>query len=718
MKAWSFYNPTMMFVGATGSVLVLWFGGREMLAGNMTKGELTAFLVTLGLVYEPIGRLHSLNQIFQAGRAAAERVFDILDEEEEESLDDEGGHQVQQPVRGHVEYRGVSFAYNERLATLTGVSIEARPGETIALVGPTGAGKSTIINLLCRFYELPKTGGGDILLDGHSIRDITKSSLRGAIGYVTQESFLFNGTIRENLLLAHPKATTFELWNALEAANAKEFVQRLPQQLETEVGERGVRLSVGEKQRVSIARALLKNPPILLLDEATASVDTETERQIQQALDRLMQGRTSFVIAHRLSTVRHAHRIYVLDRGQVVEHGTHDELLSRPEGLYAELCQHAFLVDRPAGEAPSAELVAREAAAAAAARLALEASERERAVVAQQLAALRRQQSDTEQARSSLESELAHAVAGRAEQESVLTMTAAEAEAERRRLVRLDRDLAMSEASRLQLQQELVLAREELGALQAARDSIYAERELEQATKDVRIDELEARLEAATRQLAVAEQERYEWQAALTASSAAAAGPSAAVSGAAVAAAAEAAAERRRMVRLDRDLASSEAARLKLQEDLLVAQEELDSLRASHAAGRADQDVEHDEKDERLVELERELQALRRQHEESEERWRAEIRPDPVGHGRQDDLAGEKVSQLEQELAGLRQQQADHERFRLTLEAELALVRAANAKLEAGLPLVAPAPSLAAHPELPLQLPPSRPLVVYTSRGA
>ena len=827
MKAWSFYNPTMMFVGATGSVLVLWFGGREMLAGNMTKGELTAFLVTLGLVYEPIGRLHSLNQIFQAGRAAAERVFDILDEEEEESLDDEGGHQVQQPVRGHVEYRGVSFAYNERLATLTGVSIEARPGETIALVGPTGAGKSTIINLLCRFYELPKTGGGDILLDGHSIRDITKSSLRGAIGYVTQESFLFNGTIRENLLLAHPKATTFELWNALEAANAKEFVQRLPQQLETEVGERGVRLSVGEKQRVSIARALLKNPPILLLDEATASVDTETERQIQQALDRLMQGRTSFVIAHRLSTVRHAHRIYVLDRGQVVEHGTHEELLSRPEGLYAELCQHAFLVDRPAGEAPSAELVAREAAAAAAARLALEASERERAVVAQQLAALRRQQSDTEQARSSLESELAHAVAGRAEQQSVLTMTAAEAEAERRRLVRLDRDLAMSEASRLQLQQELVLAREELGALQAARDSIYAERELEQATKDVRIDELEAglaetrrqlavvegersaleervqagadgadevpemeawqeerrrlsadlaaaaagrrqleealtaaqaeraelvaqaaqapasaplasgseeaaalevataklheceaRLEAATRQLAVAEQERHEWQAALTASSAAAASPSAAVSGATVAAAAEAAAERRRLVRLDRDLASSEAARLKLQEDLLVAQEELDSLRAAHAAGRADQDVEHDEKDERLIELERELQALRRQHEESEERWRAEIRPDPVAHGREDDLAGEKVSQLEQELAGLRQQQADHERFRLTLEAELALVRAANAKLEAGLPLVAPAPSLAAHPELPLQLPPSRPLVVYTSRGA
>jgi len=354
MKAWSFYNPTMMFIGATGSVLVLWFGGREMLAGTMTKGELTAFLVTLGLVYEPIGRLHSLNQIFQAGRAAAERVFDILDAEEEESLDDAGGHQVQQPVRGHVEYRNVSFAYNERIATLANVSLEAKPGETIALVGPTGAGKSTIINLLCRFYELPKEGGGDILLDGHSIRDITKTSLRGAIGYVTQESFLFNGTIRDNLLLAHPKATTFELWAALEAANAKDFVQRLPQQLDTEVGERGVRLSVGEKQRVSIARALLKNPPILLLDEATASVDTETERQIQQALDRLMEGRTSFVIAHRLSTVRHAHRIYVFDRGRVVEQGSHDELLTHPDGLYAELCRHSFLVEKPAGEAVAA----------------------------------------------------------------------------------------------------------------------------------------------------------------------------------------------------------------------------------------------------------------------------------------------------------------------------------------------------------------------------
>jgi ATP-binding cassette subfamily B protein len=344
MRAWSAYNPSMMFIGATGSIIILWFGGQAALRGEMTAGALTKFLFLLGLLYEPIGRLHSLNQIFQAGRAAAERVFDILDAAEEESLDPAGGQALAPPIRGHLEYRNVSFAYSERSGTLTSVSLEARPGQTIALVGPTGAGKSTIINLLCRFYELPKSGSGDIFLDGHAIRDLSKNALRGAIGYVTQESFLFNGTVRENLLLARPGADDAELWAALEAANARDFVEHLPRGLDTSVGERGVRLSVGEKQRVSIARALLKNPPILLLDEATASVDTETERQIQQALDRLMEGRTSIVIAHRLSTVRHAHRIYVLERGRVVQEGTHDQLLQQDHGLYAELCRHSFLV--------------------------------------------------------------------------------------------------------------------------------------------------------------------------------------------------------------------------------------------------------------------------------------------------------------------------------------------------------------------------------------
>ena len=343
MRAWAVYNPAMLFVGALGSVLVLWFGGRAVLAGDMRHGDLVSFLLYLALFYEPIGRLHQLNQILQAGRAAGERVFDILDATEEDEPPAAGREQLAQPVRGHVEFRNVSFAYNERIATLKNVSIEARPGETIALVGPTGAGKSTIINLLCRFYELPD-GGGDIVLDGRSIHSVSRSDLRAAIGYVTQESFLFNGTVRDNLRLARESAGEDELWAALDAANAAEFVRRLPERLDTEVGERGVRLSVGEKQRISIARALLKNPPILLLDEATASVDTETERQIQQALDRLMEGRTSFVIAHRLSTVRHAHRIHVLNHGEVVETGTHTELW-RKGGLYAELCRHALLID-------------------------------------------------------------------------------------------------------------------------------------------------------------------------------------------------------------------------------------------------------------------------------------------------------------------------------------------------------------------------------------
>ncbi|MCH2059504.1 MAG: ABC transporter ATP-binding protein/permease [Verrucomicrobiales bacterium] len=337
MFAWAIYNPTMSFIGGFGFILVMGFGGKFVIDGQMTPGEITAFLLYLTLFYEPVGKLHQLNQMLQSGRAAGERVFEILDAVDEPGLGD-GAH-LPRPVRGHVRYEDVGFAYGEGVVTLSKVNLEARPGQTVALVGPTGAGKSTVINLLTRFYEYDS---GKIIIDGHEISQLDKGSLRGVIGYVTQESFLFNGTVRENLLIAERDASEERLWQVLEVANADAFVRKLPDGLDTRVGERGVKLSVGEKQRVSIARALLRNPPILLLDEATASVDTETERVIQEALERLMEDRTSFVIAHRLSTVRGADCIYALRDGQVIESGNHEQLLAL-DGLYAELCRTSFL---------------------------------------------------------------------------------------------------------------------------------------------------------------------------------------------------------------------------------------------------------------------------------------------------------------------------------------------------------------------------------------
>ncbi|QTN33536.1 ABC transporter ATP-binding protein [Akkermansiaceae bacterium] len=339
MKWWAVYNPSMSFASMLGYVLVLGFGAQAMIAGRMTVGDLTFFFLLLSLFYEPVGKLRQLNQMIFSSRAAGDRVFEIMDSEDEENAAE--GETLPERIRAHVRFENVSFAYGKQ-ATLTGLSLDAPPGCTVALVGSTGAGKSTVLSLLNRFYE---RDSGSITIDGTDIATLSKNSLREKLAYVTQEAFLFNGTVRENLLLAKRNASEEQIWKALEAANAAPFIRALPNLLDTNVGERGVKLSGGEKQRLSIARALLKDAPILLLDEATASVDSETERQIQAALDRLMENRTAFVIAHRLSTIQNADRIYVMDKGKVIEEGTHVELLAL-EGKYAELCSRSFLAER------------------------------------------------------------------------------------------------------------------------------------------------------------------------------------------------------------------------------------------------------------------------------------------------------------------------------------------------------------------------------------
>jgi ABC-type multidrug transport system fused ATPase/permease subunit len=344
MRVWAAYSPAMSFAGALGLTLVLWVGGRQVLADRITLGQLVGFVFYLGLFYEPIARLHGLNQMLQAARAAGERVFDILDAPVERHPGGEG-KELEQPPRSHetaarrhrgeVMYEHVGFSYNPDRVVLRNISLHAQPGEMVALVGPTGAGKSTLVNLLPAFYE---ASSGRILIDGENISDLSLADLRARISVVSQEAFLFNGNIRENILYGRLNATEEEMLAASKAANCHDFISHLPKGYDSRVGERGVKLSVGEKQRVSIARALLKDAPILILDEATASVDTATEKLIQEALERLMANRTSFVIAHRLSTIRKADQILVMRHGEIIERGTHESLIEA-NGLYCKLAR-------------------------------------------------------------------------------------------------------------------------------------------------------------------------------------------------------------------------------------------------------------------------------------------------------------------------------------------------------------------------------------------
>ena len=332
----SVFGPIIGLFAFAGLALILWFGGREVLDGRLSPGELISFLIYGMTVAASFAGVISVYAQFQEALGATKRVFEILDTEPD--VRDAPDAVELAAVKGAIELRDISFAYDDDQEVLRRINLEIAAGEIIALVGPSGAGKSTLFNLIPRFYD---PDGGDILIDGRDIRGLTQSSLRQHIGIVPQETLLFGGSIRENIMYGKLDAGESELIAAARSANAHDFIMELPAGYDTVVGERGIKLSGGQRQRVAIARALLKNPSILLLDEATSSLDNESEHLVQEALGRLMRNRTTLIIAHRLSTVRIAHRIAVLDRGRIVDLGTHDELMAR-RGLYAKLYEMQF----------------------------------------------------------------------------------------------------------------------------------------------------------------------------------------------------------------------------------------------------------------------------------------------------------------------------------------------------------------------------------------
>jgi len=333
-------HPLMQLFGGIGISLVVWYGGSQVLSGTSTPGTFFSFLTALIMIYEPLKGISRVNSTLQQGIAASERVFDVLDIEPD--VDEKNDAIVLPVIKDRIEFKDARFQYDAtNTEVLKGINLQVKTGEVLALVGPSGGGKSTLVNLIPRFFDVHS---GSLTIDGIDIRDVTLKSLRHQIGMVTQQTILFNDTVRNNITYGSPEASYEQIKDAARAAHALNFIQKLPKGFETIIGESGARLSGGERQRLSIARAILKNAPILILDEATSSLDTESEREVQQAIENLVQSRTTFVIAHRLSTIRNADRIIVIQDGNIVEEGTHETLLPL-DGVYKMLYDMQFQDD-------------------------------------------------------------------------------------------------------------------------------------------------------------------------------------------------------------------------------------------------------------------------------------------------------------------------------------------------------------------------------------